>query len=255
VGQAVDGPELLKGVDPGKDQSYFLYTLNRRILERVLFPVGELPKSEVRRLAAQAGLATAAKKDSTGICFIGERDFPEFLGRYVRSRPGRILSLDGTELGEHRGACFYTLGQRKGLGLGGEGEPYFVVAKDAARNIVYVERGSAHPALYADSLTAVELSWVSGSPPPELPLRCRAKTRYRQQDQACRITRIEGDRLHAEFEIPQRSMTPGQSVVFYLGERCLGGGVIERPGPSYHERGFRAVPGISSDPEARPSSA
>jgi tRNA-specific 2-thiouridylase len=249
-----EGGTLLKGVDPGKDQSYFLYTLKREILQKVLFPIGHLPKSEVRRLAIQAGLATAAKKDSTGICFIGERNFTKFLSQYVSAKPGRIRTLDGTDLGAHQGVCYYTLGQRKGLGLGGDGEAFFVVGKDPSRGIVYAERGERHPALYSDTLTATELSWVAGAPSQaELPLRCRAKVRYRQQDQACQITRIEGDRLWVEFDEPQRAITPRQSVVFYQGELCLGGAMIEAPGPSYWDQGrsLTALPG----PEAHPSAA
>jgi tRNA-specific 2-thiouridylase len=258
-----EGGALLKGVDPGKDQSYFLYTLKSSILEKVLFPIGHLPKSEVRRLAEQAGLATARKKDSTGICFIGERNFAKFLGQYVQAKPGRIRRLDGTDLGAHPGVCYFTLGQRKGLGLGGEGEAFFVVGKDPKRNIVYVERGEAHPALYCDTLTATELSWVSGVvDSAQLPIRCRAKVRYRQQDQDCRIIRIEGDRLWVEFDEPQRAVTPRQSIVFYQGDVCLGGAMIESPGPSYFDQG-RSLPGLAIPPhpgskalldtEARPS--
>jgi tRNA-specific 2-thiouridylase len=195
----------------------------------------------VRRIAERAGLATAAKKDSTGICFIGERNFTKFLSQYVQAKPGPIRTLDGQDLGEHRGVCYYTLGQRKGLGLGGEGEAYFVVAKDPKLNIVYVERGLNHPALFCERLTATDLSWVADQA-PELPLRCRAKTRYRQEDQPCVITRIErladgSERVHVEFDEPQRSVTPRQSVVFYLNDLCLGGAMIEAPGPSLHELG------------------
>jgi tRNA-specific 2-thiouridylase len=233
---------LLKGVDPGKDQSYFLYTLKSEILRRVLFPVGELPKSEVRRLATAAGLATATKKDSTGICFIGERNFAKFLSQYVQAKPGKIRSLAGEVLGEHQGVCYYTLGQRKGLRLGGEGDAYFVVAKDPKRNIVFVERGSRHPALYADSLTATEPTWVQGAP-VALPYRCRAKVRYRQEDQACTIVQA-GERLHVEFDEPQRAITPRQSIVFYQGDECLGGAMIEAASPSYHELG-KALPEIT----------
>lgn len=235
--QVGEGFSLLKGVDPGKDQSYFLYTLKNLILKKVLFPIGDLPKAQVRELAMKAGLATATKKDSTGICFIGERNFTKFLSQYVHAKPGKIRTLDGTVVGDHQGVCFYTLGQRKGLGLGGEGEAYFVVAKDPKRGVVYVERGANHPALYTDSLTATEISWVDEVGPVELPLRCRAKTRYRQADQACVITRIENGRIYVEFDEPQRSVTPRQSVVFYLGEQCLGGAMIEAPGPSYFELG------------------
>jgi tRNA-specific 2-thiouridylase len=250
------GGTLLKGVDPGKDQSYFLYTLKKRILEKVLFPIGHLPKSEVRRIALEAGLATAAKKDSTGICFIGERNFTQFLSQYVQAKPGRIRMLDGADLGAHPGVCYYTLGQRKGLGLGGEGEAFFVVGKDPKRNIVYVERGQTHPALYSETLTATELSWVGEAPQAsELPIRCRAKVRYRQQDQDCEIVRIEGDRIFVRFDQPQRAITPRQSVVFYQGETCLGGAMIEAPGPSLYElaQGLRVT--ARPDPAALASGA
>jgi tRNA-specific 2-thiouridylase len=235
--QVGSGGTLRKGFDPGKDQSYFLYTLKSEILKKVLFPIGDLPKSKVRELALQAGLATAAKKDSTGICFIGERNFSKFLSQYVQAKPGRIKTMRGEDLGSHQGVCYYTLGQRKGLGLGGEGEAYFVVAKDPQRNIVFVERGQTHPAMYADYLTATELTWVTGIPPAPLPFRCRAKVRYRQQDQACTITEIQGDRLRVAFDVPQRAITPRQSVVFYADDICLGGGMIEAPGPSLFEQG------------------
>jgi tRNA-specific 2-thiouridylase len=217
---------LLKGNDPGKDQSYFLYTLKKEVLEKVLFPVGDLPKAEVRAIAHKYDLATKEKKDSTGICFIGERDFPEFLSRYVRGRPGDFRTLNGEYQGKHRGAQFYTLGQRKGLGLGGQGEPWFVVAKDIEKNVVYVERGE-HPAMYSSELTATESSWVSGTE-PKTPIRLRAKVRYRQSDQECVIERIENGRLFVRFDQPQRAITPRQSVVFYDGELCLGGAIIEK---------------------------
>jgi tRNA-uridine 2-sulfurtransferase len=249
-----EGASLLKGVDPGKDQSYFLYTLKKEILSRVLFPVGELPKSEVRRLAGEAGLSTAAKKDSTGICFIGERNFTRFLGQYVKAKRGRIRTLAGEDLGGHAGVCFYTLGQRKGLGLGGEGEAYFVVGKDPARGIVYAERGQRHPALYCDTLTATELSWVSGEAPGPLPFRCTAKARYRQQDVPCVITAIQEGRATVAFDEPQRAITPRQSIVFYSGETCLGGGMIEEPGPSYYEMGRDLPNGLSPDPATPPAS-
>jgi tRNA-specific 2-thiouridylase len=234
----IDGENrLVKGTDPGKDQTYFLYTLKKEILEKVLFPIGHLPKSEVRELARAHDLATHAKKDSTGICFIGERNFRQFLGQYLEAKPGNIKRLDGTVVGEHRGVAYYTLGQRKGLGLGGEGDCWYVVAKDPAANVVYVERGERHPALYADELTATEMTWVSGAPPAEMPFKCRAKARYRQQDQECVISMREDDRVRVEFTRPQRALTPGQSAVFYDGEICLGGGIIREVGPSYHERG------------------
>jgi tRNA-specific 2-thiouridylase len=240
IGSAGEGAfQLLKGVDPGKDQSYFIYTLKSEVLSKVLFPIGHLHKTEVREIARKHGLPTAEKKDSTGICFIGERNFTRFLSQYIQAKPGPIQTLDGTEVGKHRGSSFYTLGQRKGLGLGGEGEPWFVVAKDARRNIVYVARGERHPALYCDELFAEEISWVAGAEPDSLQkgekIPCRAKVRYRQQDQACWISRA-GSRLKVEFELPQRAVTPGQAVVLYQGEICLGGATIQECGPSYYEK-------------------
>lgn len=230
-------PRLIKGSDPGKDQTYFLHAINGKVLDRVLFPVGALQKSEVREIARRYDLATQAKKDSTGICFIGERDFPQFMSRYLAAKPGDFKTLDGAKVGKHRGAAYYTPGQRKGLGLGGQGEPWFVVGKDIARNIVFVERGELHPALYADELTATEISWISGQAPGPLPYRCKAKVRYRQKDQDCVITRIEGDRIHVRFDQPQRAITVRQSVVFYEDDVCLGGAIIDTAGPSYWERG------------------
>jgi tRNA-specific 2-thiouridylase len=223
----VDGEfKLVKGTDPLKDQSYFLYTIKKEILKKVLFPIGHIPKTQVRALAAQYDLATKEKKDSTGICFIGERNFKNFLSNYVTFEDGNFETLDGVVVGRHTGATYYTLGQRKGLGLGGQGEPWFVVGKDMKRNVVIVERGEFHPQMYADTLTATELSF---------PFKCKAKVRYRQKDQECYITKIEGDRIFVEFDQPQRAITPRQSVVFYDGEICLGGAMIEASGPSYYE--------------------
>lgn len=233
----VDGRHrLAKGLDPGKDQTYFLYTVNHRILSRVLFPIGDIQKGRVRELAREHGLPTHSKKDSTGICFIGERNFRPFLSRYIAIKPGEIRTLSGQVVGQHQGSAYYTLGQRKGLGLGGEGEPWFIVAKDPQKNILYVERGSRHPALYADYLIANELSWVDEHPPSALPFRCKAKVRYRQADQECTITEIADGQLRVEFAVPQRAISPGQSVVFYDGDICLGGGVIRTVGPSYFEQ-------------------
>lgn len=233
--------QLRKGADPGKDQSYFLYTLTAPILERVLFPIGHLPKWEVREIAQQAGLITHAKRDSTGICFIGERNFRPFLKKYIAAQPGEIRTLSGECVGQHEGSAYYTLGQRKGLGLGGEGDPWFIVKKNAQKNIIYVERGERHPALYADELIATEVSWVSQSTPSPLPFRCKAKVRYRQLDQDCTLTQIQGDQIRVSFQVPQRAIAPGQSVVFYDGEICLGGAVIREVGPSYDEQG-RSLP-------------
>ncbi|GAB4024089.1 MAG: tRNA 2-thiouridine(34) synthase MnmA [Bdellovibrio sp.] len=244
----IDGEwRLLKGLDPNKDQSYFLYTINKDILAKVLFPVGELPKSEVRRIAHELDLSTKDKKDSTGICFIGERNFRKFLGDYIKSQKGEFKTLNGEVVGTHEGACFYTMGQRKGLGLGGQGRPWFVVGKDMATNTVFVERGEEHPALYADELTANELSFVSLKN-PEFPLRARAKIRYRQPDQDCTIESLGPDRIRVVFDRPQRAITPRQSVVFYTtmdGEEvCLGGAMIEQSGATYYDRNL--TPELSS---------
>jgi tRNA-specific 2-thiouridylase len=226
---------LLKGHDPEKDQSYFLYTLGQEALARTLFPVGELTKPEVRRIAAAAGLVTHAKPGSTGICFVGERPFREFLGRFLPSNPGQIRTLDGTVLGTHGGLHGYTIGQRQGLGIGGrrgaKPGPWYVVAKDLEHNALVVAQGHGHPVLMSLALDAGELHWVGGAPPAG-PLTCQAKVRYRQSDQACRVTPLPGERCRVDFATAQRAVTPGQSVVFYDGQECLGGGVIERAIPS-----------------------
>jgi tRNA-specific 2-thiouridylase len=239
--------ELLKGLDASKDQSYFLHRLNQAQLARTLFPVGELPKTEVRRLAAQIGLPNAQKKDSTGICFIGERPFREFLQRYLANEPGPMLDERGRELGRHVGLSFYTLGQRQGLGIGGVAEgggqhaPWYVAHKDVAHNTLHVVQGHAHPWLLSPWLEAQDLSWVAGHAPPAGSLG--AKTRYRQADAPCQVSHqashqvghaqaleqgLEVETLRLDFEHPQWAVTPGQSAVLYDGEVCLGGGVITR---------------------------
>ncbi|MCC7412139.1 MAG: tRNA 2-thiouridine(34) synthase MnmA [Gammaproteobacteria bacterium] len=227
--RCADRWRLLRGRDLAKDQSYFLYTLGQAQLEATLFPIGELDKRAVRSLAREAGLATHAKKDSTGICFIGEQRFRDFLARFLPTRPGEIRSLDERVIGTHPGAAYFTLGQREGLGIGGvrgaAEAPWFVVDKDVDANVLYVVQGHDHPALMSTRLVAGQLSWVSGLT-PAAPLRCTAKTRYRQADQDCRLTVIEADLCEVAFDRPQRAVTPGQSVVFYAGEVCLGGGVI-----------------------------
>jgi tRNA-specific 2-thiouridylase len=221
--------ELLKARDLSKDQSYFLYTLGQAQLARSLFPLGELLKSEVRRLAAERGFANAAKKDSTGICFIGERNFTRFLSRYLPAQPGEIETPEGEVIGRHNGLMYYTLGQRRGIGIGGRRDaaelPWYVADKDLARNVLVVAQGHDHPRLYSRGLTTGGLHWVAGEA-PSLPLHCSAKTRYRQTDQACTLS-TDGEAYRVEFAQPQRAVTPGQSVVFYDGEVCLGGGVIE----------------------------
>jgi tRNA-specific 2-thiouridylase len=216
--------ELQKGVDPAKDQSYFLHRLTQEQLARVMFPLGELKKAEVRRIAQEAGLPNHAKKDSTGICFIGERPFREFLNRYLPRIPGRIVDEEGKTLGEHIGLAFYTIGQRKGIGLGGPGEPWYVAEKRMATNELVVVRGHDHPLLLRTSLRAADANWIGGEP-PATPSRHSAKTRYRQADAECTLAAANGE-LRVEFPAPQWAVTPGQSVVLYDGEVCLGGGVI-----------------------------
>jgi len=220
---------LLRGRDANKDQSYFLYTLGQQQLAATLFPVGELAKPEVRRLAREADLPTHDKKDSTGICFIGERDFREFLGTYIPARKGEMRTPDGSVLGEHDGVMYYTLGQRTGLGIGGRrdagSEPWYVVGKQVAENVLLVAQGNETHWLYSSMLRASELSWVAGMA-PAAEFRCTAKTRYRQIDQAC-VVRIGVAGCDVQFDMPQRAVTPGQSVVFYRDEECLGGGVID----------------------------
>jgi tRNA-specific 2-thiouridylase len=228
----VDGRfRLLKGLDPGKDQSYFLYMLDQEQLAHARFPVGELQKSELRRIAADARLPTAAKKDSTGICFIGERDFDGFIARYLASEPGDILTTDGLAIGRHRGLIHYTLGQRKGLGIGGvrgfPEAPWFVVHKDLGGNRLFVTQDVDDPHLLADRLEADRLTWVSGYA-PRPGQRVSAKIRYRQPDQAATIESLENGRMTLRFDRPQRAVTPGQSVVLYDGDECLGGGIIDR---------------------------
>jgi tRNA-uridine 2-sulfurtransferase len=221
--------QLLRGADGNKDQSYFLHRLSQAQLSRVLFPVGGLRKPEVRRLAQEAGLPNHAKKDSTGICFIGERPFREFLNRYLPKKPGPVVTPDGRRVGEHIGLAFYTIGQRKGIGLGGAkggtGEAWYVAAKDLARNALTVVQGHDHPLLLRTSLEALDASWVAGAAPPQAS-RHGAKTRYRQADAACTLTRVEASAISVRFDAPQWAVTPGQSVVLYDGEACLGGAII-----------------------------
>jgi len=221
---------LLRGLDDNKDQSYFLYTLGHEQIAQSLFPVGELAKPEVRRIAEELELVTAKKKDSTGICFIGERKFRDFLGRYLPAQPGAILNPEGEVVGEHQGLMYHTLGQRKGLGIGGtkEGseEPWYVVDKDVANNVLVVAQGHDHPRLMSVGLIAQQLHWVDRET-LQAPLRCTVKTRYRQADIPCTVMPLGEDRLEVRFEEPVAAVTPGQSAVFYLGEVCLGGGVIE----------------------------
>ncbi len=236
--------ELLKGLDPGKDQSYFLHRLNQSQLSKTLFPVGELHKTEVRRIAQEIGLPNAKKKDSTGICFIGERPFREFLNRYISKEPGPIKNDKGQTIGEHMGLSFYTLGQRQGLGIGGlkakgaelqaardrgqrgvgEHAPWFVARKDMDKNILWVVQGHEHPWLLSAALHAADTSWCAGSPP--VAGTYGSKARYRQADAPCSLSDVSADGFGLSFPLPQWAVTPGQSAVLYDGEVCLGGGVI-----------------------------
>ncbi len=229
---AITGKEqLLRGLDGNKDQSYFLYTLSHTQLARVLFPLGKLEKPAVRHLAEEQNLVTAGKKDSTGICFIGERNFADFLSRYLPARTGAIVSVDGDVLGEHQGVMFYTIGQRKGIGIGGikEGhhEAWYVADKDVANNQLIVAQGSNHPRLMSAGLIAQQLHWVDRQPLHSR-VRCTVKTRYRQSDIPCAVTPLAEDRIEVKFDKPVAAVTPGQSAVFYLDEICLGGGIIEQ---------------------------
>lgn len=227
--------ELLKGLDPAKDQSYFLHRLNQAQLSKTLFPVGELHKTEVRRIADEIGLPNAKKKDSTGICFIGERPFREFLNRYISKAPGPIKNAKGHTIGEHVGLSFYTLGQRQGLGIGGlkakgaqrgggDHAPWFVARKDMETNTLWVVQGHDHPWLLSSELTAQDASWVAGTPPTGTAFA--AKTRYRQSDAPCHLLNATPSGFSLQFPEPQWAVTPGQSAVLYDGDVCLGGGVI-----------------------------
>jgi tRNA-uridine 2-sulfurtransferase len=218
--------KLLKAFDESKDQSYFLYRLNQAQLNKTLFPLGELRKTEVREIALKNNLPNHAKKDSTGICFIGERPFREFLNRYLPKQPGDMLTPEGKRIGEHQGLMFYTIGQRQGLGIGGPGAPWFVCGKDMEKNILNVVQGHDHPALLKPNLSARDLSWIAGAT-PEMSPSYGAKTRYRQRDAACRIDEINVDSCDVSFDQPQWAVTPGQSVVIYDREVCLGGGIIQ----------------------------
>lgn len=226
-------PQMLRGLDGNKDQSYFLYTLSHDQVARSLFPVGELEKPEVRRIAEEQGLITAKKKDSTGICFIGERKFTDFLSRYLPAQPGNIETPEGEIVGQHQGLMYHTLGQRKGLhiggrkGGGGNEEPWFVAEKDLKRNVLIAVQGQEHPLLKSEGLVASQLHWVDREPIREV-MKCSVKTRYRQQDIACTIIPIDDDNIKVIFDEAQIAVTPGQSAVFYQGDVCLGGGIIEK---------------------------
>lgn len=223
--------KMLRGVDSNKDQTYFLCQLGQYQLSKTMFPVGHLKKPELREIAVRYGLKTADKKDSTGVCFIGERNFHKFLANYLPSQPGDIKTLDGKVVGRHDGLMYYTLGQRKGLGIGGgmgkTGEPWFVVDKDLKKNILYVVQGEDKPELHSYGLEASDLNWVSDNK-PEGTFKCTAKFRYRQPDQGVTVHMKDNNRCTVIFDVPQRAVTPGQAVVFYQDEVCLGGGTIDR---------------------------
>lgn len=218
---------LRKAVDDNKDQTYFLCQLGQKELEKVLFPIGHLTKAQVRQIAEENNMATAEKKDSTGICFIGERHFGQFLSQYLPAQPGNIVDLEGDIKGHHQGLMYYTLGQRRGLGIGGQGtgEPWFVVDKDLDKNELLVVQGDKHPALYSKALAANEINWIEGKAPAEN-FKCRAKFRYRQADQGVQV-QVKDQGIHLDYDKPQKAVTPGQFVVLYQGHTCLGGGVID----------------------------
>ena len=225
---------LFKGSDPGKDQSYFLHAVNADALAETVFPLGDILKGDVRKIARDAGLEIHDKKDSTGICFIGERPFREFLATYLPANPGRMLTPGGEDMGEHQGLTYYTLGQRQGLGIGGRNnrgeEPWYVVGKDLQKNVLLVAQGE-HEMLFSDGLIATDSSWIGAAPAGlDEGLRCRAKVRYRQPDQGCVVKRLPDDRLRVNFDERQKAVAPGQFVVFYDGNRCLGGAVIHQIG-------------------------
>ena len=228
---ADDNAQLLRGLDTNKDQSYFLYTLSTKQVGQSLFPVGDIEKPIVRAIAEDLGLVTAKKKDSTGICFIGERKFKDFLARYLPAQPGNIRTVEGDIIGRHDGLMYHTLGQRKGLGIGGvkgaSEEAWYVVEKDLVNNELIVAQGHDHSALLSTGLIAQQLHWVDRQPIRES-LRCTVKTRYRQTDVPCTIEPIDDESIKVIFDEPQIAVTPGQSAVFYLDEVCLGGGIIEQ---------------------------
>ncbi|MDP4083403.1 MAG: tRNA 2-thiouridine(34) synthase MnmA [Bacillota bacterium] len=218
--------KMLRGLDENKDQTYFLNQLTQDQLSKVLFPIGGLEKAKVREIASNAGLATAAKKDSTGICFIGERNFKAFLGQYLPAQPGAMETLEGEVKGNHDGLMYYTIGQRHGLGIGGSGDPWFAIGKDLKRNILYVGQGFHNEKLYSESILADSISWVSNVPKPN-EFECTAKFRYRQEDHKVTVRLLENNKAEVLFHEPIRAVTPGQAVVFYNGEECLGGGTID----------------------------
>lgn len=226
-GTADGAYQLLRGQDANKDQSYFLYTLQQNQLAKSLFPLGELAKPQVRAIAEEQGFVTHNKKDSTGICFIGERRFKDFLSTYLKPNPGLMVDPKGQTVGEHDGLMYYTLGQRQGLNIGGAGEAWYVAGKDSSNNELLVVQGHDHPAMQTKTVTANGMDWVSGVP-LKVGETVTARTRYRQQDQSCRVTEVDDDKIVVEFEQPQRAVTPGQALVFYNNRQCLGGATIHQ---------------------------
>ncbi len=229
INKSTEGFQLLKGIDKNKDQSYFLYLLGQEELSKSIFPIGNMNKDDVRILAKKLDFPNSNKKDSTGICFIGERDFKVFLQQYLPAMPGDIITSNSKIVGQHDGLMYYTLGQRKGIGVGGghgtTEEPWYVIKKDLDNNNLVIGQGHDHPSLYSKNIKAGQLHWITSA--PCIPLDCTAKIRYRQKDQRCRITSIENEITDIKFSENQFAPTPGQSVVFYNGEQCLGGGIIE----------------------------
>jgi tRNA-specific 2-thiouridylase len=230
IRESFDGYQLFKGIDKNKDQSYFLYLLGYKELAKTLFPIGEMTKPEVRELAKKMNLPNSGKKDSTGVCFIGERDFKAFLQQYLPNQPGDIVTTDRKIVGQHDGLMYYTFGQRKGIGVGGgygtTEEPWYVVKKDLDNNRLVIGQGHDHPGLYSKKITAGQLHWIT-SAPREIPFECASKIRYRQKDQNCTIAAIKNGIANIIFTENQFAPTPGQSIVFYDREQCLGGGIIE----------------------------
>ena len=219
--------KMLRGVDENKDQTYFLNQLTQDQLSKVMFPIGNIEKPKVREIAIEAGLATATKKDSTGICFIGERNFKTFLSQYLPAQPGNMETFDGEVVGKHDGLMYYTIGQRHGLGIGGAGDPWFSMGKDLERNVLYVGQGFHNEKLYSTSLIATDISWVSNIEKPAT-FQCSAKFRYRQSDNQVTVELLDDQKVKVIFHEPIRAITPGQAVVFYDGEVCLGGGTIDQ---------------------------
>ena len=219
--------KMLRGVDENKDQTYFLNQLTQEQLSKVMFPIGNIEKPKVREIAIEAGLATATKKDSTGICFIGERNFKDFLGQYLPAQPGNMETFDGEVVGKHDGLMYYTIGQRHGLGIGGAGDPWFSMGKDLEQNVLYVGQGFHNEKLYSTSIIATDISWVSKIEKPAT-FQCSAKFRYRQSDNLVNVEVLDDQKVKVIFNEPIRAITPGQAVVFYDGEVCLGGGTIDQ---------------------------